>query len=57
VFLFCVLGRLAAGRARERLSSREFPVHANFGTGSAPGGFPHFETKHSVSRYGGDCHD
>ena len=52
VFLFCFLGRMAAGGASD-LIIRGFPLLANFGTGTAPGGFPHFETTQSVSKYGG----
>lgn len=52
MFLFCFLGRMAAGGASD-LIIRGFPLLANFGTGTAPGGFPHFETRQCVSKHGG----
>ncbi len=52
MFLFCFLGCMAAGGASD-LITRGFPLPANFGTGTAPSGFPHFETTHSVSKHGG----
>ncbi len=48
VFLFCFLGCMAAGGASDLILAGSLPL-TNFGTGTAPSGFPHFETTQSVS--------